>query len=138
MEVAPDQVGRGLRHLAGVRAVPFPPALGVGGAQPLLAHHAAHPLLARHDPGPAHPGVHGSVAAGAVLRIEQLPDQGPYVGIAVASAGEPGALVLIGALRYPQETGDLAEGQACLPPQSLAGLALAPVRDRSRVPPARF
>ena len=106
----------------------------------LAASHVAveHALLAGDGAGPAHARPHGAVAPHAVALTEGAHDPGPYVGVAAAAAREPGALVLIGALRYPQETGDRAEGQACLPPQSLAELALAPVRDRSRVPPARF
>ena len=78
-----------------------------------------------------------AVAPGPLL--EQVPDRAPYVRVAVRlPAGQAAPPVLVRALRYPQESGDRAEGQGGLPPQSLAELALAPVRDRSRVPPGSF
>lgn len=92
----------------------------------LLAHHAAHPLLAGDDPLPPEPRPDGPVAPGALPLPEHAPDLGPYVGVAVAPQACP--VVLIGAPRYPQESGDAAEGQAGLPPRSLAELALAPGR----------
>lgn len=102
----------------------------------LLAHQAPHDLL--RDPDAAAPqlGVHAAAAVAAAARLEGRPHLGPQRGVAVAS--EPGAVVLIGAPRYPQETDDRAEGQAGRQPQSLPELALAPVRDRTRLPAYRF
>ena len=124
----PGGVGRAPVGLAGVGAVPAPPR--AGGLEPLLAHHAPDPLLRDALAAQAQRRVDAAVAVAAAPLLERLSDGAPERRIAVAP--EPRPLVLIGAPRDPQESGDLSEGQACLPPQSLTEPGLPPVRHRSR------
>ena len=135
-EAPGHEVGRGGRGLARVGAPPPAAPARVDDLEALLAHHAPHALLAAADPAAAQARPHRAVAPGAAPLGEGRGDRAADVGVAVGP--EAGPVVLIGALRYPQESGDRAEGQAGRPPQSLAELALAPVRDRSRVPASRF
>ena len=125
---AQRQVRRGGRDLAGVAAPPA--AAGPGGAEPLLAHQPADDLLRDAHAAPPQLGVDRPVAA-PPHRLEGVGDERAQPPVPVPA--EPGAVVLIGAPRYPQESGDAAEGQAGGRPQSLAELALAPVRHRSQV-----
>ena len=132
------EVLRRLGDLAGVGAVAPGAPLVVDDLEALLAHHAGHALLAGPDALAAQARPDGAVPPAPRALAEDAHHAVAYVGVAVARRGDAGPPVLIGALRYPQETCDRAEGQGGRPPQSLAELALAPVRDRSRVPPFRF
>ena len=123
----PRDVGGPPVGLPGVGAVAA--AARPGRDEPLLAHHAPDPLLGDPRAAQAQQGVDAPVAVAAAALLEGLADGAPERGVAVLP--EPGPLVLIGALRDPQESGDLSEGQAGLPPQSLAELCLPPVRDRT-------
>ena len=73
----------------------------------------------------------GLVAPGATLDSDSLPDVDVAARGPLGQAAPP---VLIGALRYPQETGDRAEGQGGRPSQSLAELALAPSEFHTKAP----
>ena len=52
---------------------------------------------------------------------------------ATARGGESAPLVLVGALRYPQEGRHAAEAEPVVPPQPLSQLGLLPVRESRRV-----
>ena len=138
VEIPVHEVLRRLGDLAGVGAVAPGAPLVVDDLEALLAHHAGHALLAGADALAAQARPDGAVPPAPRALAEDAHHAVAYVGVAVARRGDAGPPVLIGALRYPQETCDRAEGQGGRPPQSLAELALAPVRDRSRVPPFRF
>ena len=95
MEAAPDQVGRSVRDLPGVRAVPFG-SLEVDDPASLLGHDPPHDLLG-HD----HGVVAGAermgdvaVAPGAVRAIERIHDAASDAGVLVV-ARKGAALVLI-------------------------------------------
>ena len=138
VEIPVHEVLRRLGDLAGVGAVAPGAPLVVDDLEALLAHHAGHALLAGADALAAQARPDGAVPPAPRALAEDAHHAVAYVGVAVARRGDAGPPVLIGALRYPQETCDRAEGQGGRQPQSLAELALAPVRDRSRVPPFRF
>ena len=111
------QVGRGGRRFAAV-AAPGPAPAPAAGPQALLAHQAADHLLRGARPAAPEFGPRRAVPPAAAHPGEQLAHPGPEPGVPVAPQARP--VVLIGALRDPQESGDAAEGQACRPPQSLA------------------
>ena len=94
--------------LAGVGAVLLGPCLAAPG-RAVLAHDGAHDLLRHHDGLLPHAQSvrHDAVAADAVLGPELLGHQRVQPCVLVA-ADDGGALVLIGALRYPQGIGELS------------------------------
>lgn len=131
-EVPGHQVRRGRRDLPLVGAPPPAPPPVVDHLEPLLPHQPAHDLLGRAPPLAAQARPYRAVAPVAAALLEQLPHP-PAQGGVLVGAREPGPPVLIGAPRYPQESGDLSEGPPGRRAQSLAQLALSPVRHRSRV-----
>ena len=129
-EVAPHEVRRGRRRLARVGAVgpPLPPH--PPGDQALLAHDAADDLLRGADGlvELAEPAHHEAVAARAVAVLqEHAPHEGPQRRQAVRP-GDRAPLVVIGAPRYPQESGEFSQGPLPRRPQAVYHQGLLPVR----------
>lgn len=104
--------------------------------QPLFSHYAPYDLLKDVCTFSFEPGVYGSVAPAPLAFSKHRSHLCPESFILVLT--QTATVVLIGALRYLQESDDQAEGQPCRLPQSLAEPELAPVRDQSRVPPDCF
>lgn len=144
-------VGRALRELAPVAAVPRPPAhlRRLAGDQALLAHDPAHDLLGRDDgalgvPGrelaprdglagsPPEVGGHGLRPVGAAARLERRAHALPERGLGVGPR-DPGRLVKIGALRDRQGPGHVREPHRRRePPRRLSRPVLLLVRQRAR------
>ena len=127
MEAALDQVVRRIGDLACVRAVPLGP-LQVDDAAALLAHEAPYDLLG-HDDGilpVAEPAGDVAVAPRTVGGLEYLDDSPPHAGVLVPARNR-GALVLIGALGYPQGIRELSQAVVGGPPQVLDDQRLLPV-----------
>ena len=86
--------------------------------EPLFAHDAAHHLLGRDDRIFSRPQLvrDVAVAARAVGSFEDLAHADARTGVLVGSCQRP-APVLIGALRYPQGSGELFQAPARRRPQ---------------------
>ena len=131
MEVAADQVLRRVGDLALVGAVPGL-LFRVDDHEPLFVHDAAHHLLGYDDRIFSRPQLvrDVAVAARAVGSFEDLAHADAQTGVLVGSCQRP-ALVLIGALRYPQGSGELFQAPARRRPQLVYDQGFLPVRHRA-------
>ena len=117
MEVALHEVFRGIGYLAFVGAVLLGGVRSHDEHLP-IAHDAAHHLLRDLHPTSFEHRPDAPIAEGAIAGLEQGSHLFPKICVLVGAQAR--AVVLIGALRYLQETYDRSEGQACRQPQSLA------------------
>ena len=135
--LAGDVGGPAAVDLAGVGAE-APPRAPAAGAHPALAHGPPHAPLGRGRGrlavGPrAYARRHLAVAAHAPEGRERAGDPRRERPVVTARGGESAPLVLVGALRYPQEGRHAAEAEPVVPPQPLSQLGLLPVRESRRV-----